>query len=410
YQAERVALRLEELRVRLEEELAAATINPAALENLLRRLEELVAWAAGHLGPGAGDPPDAPDSPAPPEAARAFDLWNAVYSAFDAFARGVEDYVSDLPRHRPKETLGYEEFLAYRDAITRYLSGYIRHLFDRREQIRVLLERLRPYAEALVAQVAAVAAAQVRADGSRPDREQEAARCRAEWEALCGYFREGGDVDILLDQAQGWIADITRHARRLSEQHLGSTVRAELLLDLARRFARAESLAACERLAQVAFGATLPLHWKGSAPPPPPAGAWESPPVEVPLTPVRRGGRRRVQGDATEDRSPEQIARMQAEAQAREAAARELAALFGPDGRLDLGALRLASPRQRQQILHLLYRALAQGGVASVGYRNWTVAVSLPPEPELGRVEAPDGVLILPRFRLELRRGRDRRG
>ena len=399
YQAERVALQFEDLRRRLEAESGAATLNPTALEQLVRRLEELATWVAeGHV---PGVPEDEPQT---------FERWRAAHAAFDAFARGVEDYLGDLPRHRPREALDYLGFLGYRDVLTRYLYGYAHRLFDRREYARHLLLTVRPAADAIAQVIGREGARHVRADGTTPDEAAEREEARREVEALYAYFAHGGDVDVLLDRAQGWVAEITRHARRLSEQNSGGTVRAGLLLELARRFVSCSDLPAAERLAQVAFGLTLPLHWKGVAPEPRDGSPWVGPPVVVPLQAVRRGRRPRLPDQATADRTVEELALMLEEREERRRSALALARLFGLDGRLAFDGLRLDAGADRQRLLRLLYRALAQDGRTAVGYRDWSVIVETPTQRELGALAAPDGELILPRFRLRLDRGRDARG
>lgn len=395
YQAERLALRLEELRVAIEEEDArAASINPTVLDQLLQRIVEFADYAERR-----------PAEPGPEDQRKAYELWHAVDAAFGQFARGIEDYLSDLPRHKPREALDYLGFLGYRDVITRYLSDYAQRLFQRREYIRYLLHKIDQLRTALAADLAAVAAQQVRADGTSIDRATAQSRYERAIADLIRYFAEGGDVDVLLDRAQNWVTEVTRHARRLSEQHLGSTVREQTLLDLGRRFVACRTLAEAQGLAQIAFGATLPLHWRGEAPPPHEAQPWLEEEIIVPLQTIRRGQRQRLPQDRTVDRSAEEFARMRADAAARAARASELAALFPPDGALDLADLRLASPALRQRLLRLIYRAPAEGGRVSLGYGDWSVIVEPPVSGEMGLIDAPDGRLILPRYRLRLVRG-----
>ncbi|MGE5506890.1 MAG: TIGR02677 family protein [Chitinophagales bacterium] len=396
YQASRLALRLEEMRVEFEEGEQAAALDPAALDLLVQRVRELMAWLEqdGHRRPESRQ--------------ETYRHWSAVYEAFSGFSRRIREYLDDLPRHRPREVLDYAAFLEYRDLIARYLSDYARRLFDRREQLRALLYALAPQAEAMAEALASVEVEQIRADGSRPDFGRQKERFLREIWALVRYFGEQGDVDVLLERAQGWVTEITRHARRLSEQHFGGSIREQTLLDLARRFATAPSLAHAEALAQVAFAATLPLHWRGEAPPPVDLPAWKVAPVTVTLHSIRRGARERQKSEVTADRSGEALARMVAATAERERAAQELSELFGPEGTLDLGALTLNEPRQRQLLLRLLYKALSQQGAAGVGYRNWSVSATVDPEASLGALVGSDGVMVLPHVILRLHKGGER--
>lgn len=395
YQAERMALRLEEMRVSLEEEGAqVASLNPSALDQLVQRIKELAEWVERR-----------PEDPAPDDQQRTYERWHAVDATFAAFARGTEDYLSDLPRHKPRESLDYLGFIGYRDIITRYLSEYAQRLFQRREYIRYLLRKIEPLIVRLAADAAAIAAQQVRADGTLQDRGAAASRYEQAMDGLCRYFGEGGDVDVLLERAQTWVTEITRHARRLSEQHLGSTVREQTLLDLARRFVACRSLAEAQALAQVAFGATLPLHWRGDAPAPHDGEVGSQVPIIVPLQTIRRGRRQRLEQERTIDRGVDELQRMRDDALERTARARELMALFSDADLLDLARLHVNSGHLRQRILALIYRAESHGGRVSLGYQDYSIVVESPAAAEPGVIDSPDGLLILPRYRLRLVRG-----
>jgi len=395
YRAERLALRLEALRVDEEEGESAASLDPTALDLLVQRATELSQWVEqqGLLN----DTPDAHN--------QTYRVWSATYETFTAFSRRVEEYLNDLPRHRPREVLNYSAFMDYRDLVARYLSDFARKLFDRREQLRMLLTPVSRQTELLAVTLATVEVEQIRADGSRPDFVKQRERFLRSIQGLVGYFAEQGDVDVLLERAQSWVADVTRHARRLSEQHLGGSVREQTLLDMARRFADSASLEEAEALAQVVFAITLPLHWRGQAPPAADGPAWESEPTTVMLHTVRRGARQRTKPEATVDRSDVALRQMLDAAAERERAAQALAQLFGPEGELDLGTLTVADRTQRQQLLHLFYKALSSRGVAGVGYRNWTVSVHLPDGRSLGELQGPDGTALLPHAVLHLHRG-----
>lgn len=92
-------------------------------------------------------------------------------------------------------------------------------------------------------------------------------------------------------------------------------------------------------------------------------------------------------------------------AEERKRAARELAQLFGEAGELDLGDLTVREPRQRQLLLHLLYKSLSQQGPVGVGYRNWSVSAEVKADAPLGRLTAADGTATLPHVLLRLHKG-----
>lgn len=400
YQAERVLIWLEELRQRMEADEGAAALKDTVLTSLLEMVETLVTWIESGALHADGAPGEV------------YQRWDELHRAFTACTTTVQEYLSDLPRHRPKELLDYVGFLEYRDLLTGYLANYAKRLSERRDQFRHLLGRLAPHAELLATVLTSVEVEQVRADGRRADWSVQLVRYRQEIAALTNYFTPGGPVDVNLELAAEWVREILRHAIRLTERHRGGTLMEETLQSLGRRFAAMEldgpllGLHRAQALAQVAFALQGPLHWRGIAPAAEDRLAWIAPPLSIQLQVVKRGRRERVANGRTPDRSGEQIQRMlEAQAQREEQASR-LSTLFGPAGELDLGALQVAGAEDRQLLLRLFYRALSAGGTTSAGFSNWQVTAEVAPGAEVGRLGGPDGTLLLPHVTLRL----DRRG
>ncbi|MFF2093499.1 TIGR02677 family protein [Paenibacillus sp. NPDC058174] len=397
YQAERVALKLEQLRVEVEEEGdKAAGLNPTALEHFIQSLAELVEWTAKHVGKGYRV--DWEDT---------YRLWHSTLRTFTDFARSMEDYLSDLPRHRPKDVIDLSGYRDYRDIITKYLSQNIEKIYQRREYIRYKLQVLQPYTEYISEEVAAISSEQVRSDGTRLDEGREKLQCLRDIQGITAYFAENGDITVMLKQAEEWIEDITGHARRLSEQHLfSSTVREQTFLELADTFINLSPDKA-HWLGQVAFGATLPFHWKGEASPDLGISPWEKRPIDITLQVVKRGPRQKTPLSTTRDRSFEQIERMAREYMRREESARALSELFGSNGVIDINEISCNSSDDRQQILKLVYRALSEEGRTRIGYADWYITLEAPKVEKLGNIHAPDGRLTMPAFTLKLHRERD---
>jgi uncharacterized protein (TIGR02677 family) len=391
WRAERSALLLEELRAREEAAEGAASLDPTALDRLAEAVAGLVTWLQQ-------------DGLYRPDQEPTYHQWQGVWTAFDGFARQVTAYLDDLPRHRPKERLDWVAFLDYRDLMTRYLSTYIRRLYDRREQIAHLLEEVGRSPELLADQLAAFAVGQVRSDGTQPSFAEARIRFRREIEVLQDYFAAGGAAHRILGIAREWVAGVAKHARLLSEQRLGGTLREQTLLDLAVRFADAPSLDHAQALAQVVMATTPPLHWQGEAPEAPVGSAWSQQATPVDLSGARRGERVMRRAGQTVDRREEAYLRIQAENERRRLKALALAALFGPSGEIDLGELVVADGAQRQWLLSLGYRALSRRDRVGIGYQNWSVSARVQPERPLGELQAPDGTISLPHLILTLHR------
>ncbi len=400
YQIERIALLLEEARL-AEEQERAAKLNPSALDDMIRSLEDLAQVMSAFSLQASGS-----------DQARVYKLWQSVYRSFDTFARSADSYMLGLIQNQPK-TVDIERYEEYKNRIRDYLTDYISRLFEQRDHARYLLLNLEREKDFLADCCAAQSRRELSADALVDDHELAVKRYREQVDTLIRYFArhtrstQRSDVDVLIGQARGFIVEISNHVKRLSLQQRGGSIHEQQLLQMARTFAdiSPENLEQAEWLAQVAFGATLPLHFKGQAPPPADQQAWETKPAEVPLQSVRRGQRQRIRPAATRDRTVEEFNQLQEQAEERLRKLRELEVLFGSSGILDLSYLHLATPDSRRKVLELVKRAEAGNGTATVGYRDWRVvleAVSLP----TGVITAPDGFLYRKPFILRLQKGR----
>ncbi|MDA8336935.1 MAG: TIGR02677 family protein [Peptococcaceae bacterium] len=400
YQAERLALRLEEARL-AEEQGRSAKLNPSALDDMLRSLEDLVRLMPGPGGEIAG-----------PERKRVYKLWYSAYNSFESFTRSADSYMAALHRHKPG-SVDPEQYEAYRNRIGEYLRGYVRRLFEQRDRARWLLGGLAAEAERLAEVCAGQSRLELAADALAEDYDALVARLREQVATLVRYFArrlrtgERSDVDVLIDQANDFIVDISNQVKRLSARARGGSLHEQRLLELARVFADLpeDGIEQAEWLAQAAFGATCPLHFKGEAPAPTGQKAWEAAPVEVLLQPVKRGQRARVRPDATPDRSWDEAEQMRDQADERLRKVRELEDLFGPGQALNLTRLELASRDMRGLLLQLVNRAEAGAGTARIGYRDWRVVLEPVPLPT-GIIAAKDGFLYRRPYVLRLQKGK----
>ena len=400
YQMERMALRLEEARL-VEEQERAAKLNPSALDDMLRRLEELAPVLPHPAGPTSRA-----------DEARVYKLWHSAYAAFESFAKSADSYMLALHQNKSR-SVDLAEYEAYRGRIGDYLRDYVRRLFEQRDRARYLLGLLGERAGHLAASCARQFQRELAADAVAEDYDTVVGRFAEQIATLVRYFARHGradgpsDVDVLIEQANDFIVDISNQVKRLAASARGGSLQEQQLLRLAGVFAGLPDVARAEWLAQVAFGAVLPLHFKGEAPPPTDGPAWDSAPVEVLLQPVKRGPRSRVRPDTTQDRSLHEEIQLREQAGERRRRVRELEALFGPAGVLDLTRLELASPELRRQVLQLVERAEAGGGTARIGFHDWRVVLE-PVSMPTGVIAAPDGFLYRRPCLLRLEKGRAR--
>jgi uncharacterized protein (TIGR02677 family) len=400
YYAERMALRLEEARFHEETE-RTAQLNPSALDDMLSSLEALLPCMAG-----------LPVPPTMTDQERVYSLWTSAFRAFNTFSRSASLYMHRLLENQAK-SVNMEQYDEYRLRVRNYLKDYVSRLFEQRDKGRYLLRDLLRASGLLADCCAAHDQRMVDADGAKKDLDELARHFEEQIGTMVRFFARGdggfrSDVDVLIEEARGWVVEISDHVQRLSAQQRGGSIHEQRLLHLARRFADLpeEQLEQVHWLAQVAFGATLPLHFRGNAPAPTDEPSWSRPPAEVPLQTVKRGTRQRLRPDTTQDRSVEEAIQMENQAEEKRRHVEELEELFGESGVLDLTNLHLEDSTRRGTILKWVARAQAGSGSTLAGHKDWQIKLEPVADVPTGVITAEDGYLYRIPYRLRLQKGR----
>lgn len=382
------------------------------------RLETL--WSAlAQLRDRLKEPPSAPDRE---WLHQTHGLWQTAYETFVTLRDDATDYFAALNRFRPDDFQDVERFVTYKSLLTDYLEKFINDLMNYKDKIRSLLLHWqgRRVGEALIQCLTHYHAQYVPStDGVLPDRTKLAERfdrqygdvldwfqVRAQRDSLSGQ-RRIGSLDMLRRATMNAIERITMHATRLSDRRQIGMSRQKDLEKLARAFAACKTSEQAHRLFSLAFGISSPQHILGTHDQIVMAqngSVWHQPPHAFPLAPVTRGRPERMGGSAIRNRQKEKQALLAATQEKRE---RELAfwdGLFGA-GEINLGELILADGTQRDRVLELLGRCLTASDASAIASDGTRVDLKRPgPDEPYGELKAPDGILLMPQYRLRRRR------
>lgn len=226
--------------------------------------------------------------------------WDAFMHSFEAFARAAGDYLNELSGANKQHLFDHDAFVIYRDTVIRYLTDFAAGLEYYAPRFQQRLLRLE--VAGLPAKIAA--AITITVQQARPFQdaaaEAEAAQEQtlAQWEALRVWFSARGNAETARRLALDAIGEISRQANRLAAATAQEAwARTGALANLARSFARCETVEQASRLADRVFGAEASRHWKGSIallPPGKLTSVWRDPPTLRPtLHAVSHGPRER---------------------------------------------------------------------------------------------------------------------
>ncbi len=395
--------RCKDARPRLSESIirdVLVRVDPTLLDHLWARLESLQRLLS------AATPTDRGADRGPDYLQQVRRLWVEAYGYFDRTVNDANDCLAAMHRARPEDIGQVEAFLAYKDVLVQYLSAFVNQLMDSAERIRGVLTHWDGQRTGVL-----LVALLVRhdttllpgPDGRLPEAAVVRAHFQTQYQALEEWFRRRGGVDMLRRVTADAIEKIVRHAQRLVDGRQMGVNRRQNLERLARAFAGCPDLDAAHRLASVALDCATPRHLLGSLERlalDERNSVWQQEPIEVPLNPIRRGGRARrtVTPIANKRREQQQLLMEALARRDREAALWD--ALFQA-GEVDLGRLEFSDPTLRARLLTVIGNCLAAPRHTALAADGSRIQLLEPTGPDTyGELAGPDGILIMPRFRL----------
>lgn len=331
--------------------------------------------------------------------------WRAAFGNFSELRHNATAFHAAFVRFKPEELPDIDAFVIYKDVLTQNLRDFINHLIKFTPQIRQLFHTWgeEGFASTLVEDL-------THADmeyfpdpaGASFARNVVLDHYHREYEALSGWFSRNGGVEFLRRATRDNIDRVLRHASRLVNRHGGGASRRRNLERLAAALAACRTVDEAHRLAAEFLGCAVPHHLVGRTTRGDPGPAWCEPPQDIALRKVRRGPRAAAASTPIRNVAAEQH-RVLVEEANRRAALRERWDRVFASGMVDLGELEVDDPELAMGVLALVGRCLAsadQEGLMPDGRRVRLLAPSSDQDP--GEFAMPHGVLLTPRFRLQL--------
>ena len=335
---------------------------------------------------------------------RAFEVWNTM-------AREAAQYLANMLQAAQQGRPDFEAYQSYKAAVVAYVHGFAQALTQYSRRIRTLLaswhetgkkERL----VEIIAQHLEPPAPTLESRSTEDDLLQEA---RNQVEAMMNWFALGKNADSFRRNALAEVDKVVRRASVLAASIRPNANYAANLHMLAQQLLRANDGETAQQLFSLAFANLLPVHLSESLAGTPSAtydategSAWQEPPqVNLRLRPISRAnrGEHPLEDPVIDSRTSISNIVQQYE-EKRQLEVQRFTRLFAT-AYLDIGMIKHITTEERDVLMTVIDGCQ---GDARNQYRapDGTVIVLLNPDEELYTVlRAPDGILLLPRYRLQ---------
>jgi uncharacterized protein (TIGR02677 family) len=332
--------------------------------------------------------------------------WDLGHSEFEKLFKESNAYHHRLRDQRPADITNLTAFLAYKHVLLQALESFVEHLATHTDLVRSLLQQLSATGrDRILLDVLAWYGSEISpaADGPHTMSEVRAIVVR-HWKQLVAWFEPGGGADVLYRATADAIDLVVRQNQRLIERHERGASRKHDLLRVADAFHACDSVNEAHVLGARVFGCPTVRHLSGDADVftiTDGATVWEQPTHDVELYPIRRGRRSEADAAVRVHRDAEMAAARAARAAERRRAQKAWARLF-VDGRLDVAGLEtdLETLVRLQDVIGACHAHANRTATTEDGTRIRLTAPAFGEPPT--SVRTPCGVLILPRYQLEL--------
>lgn len=335
---------------------------------------------------------------------RAFETWNTM-------AHESAQYLATMVNAAQHSQSDLEAYQTYKAAVVAYVQSFAQALTEYSRQIRTLLDNWvatgrKEQLIALVAQYLEPPAPTPDQQRSQEDLLQEA---RHQLDALTNWFAPGKNADSFRRNALAEVDKVVRRATVLAANARPNANYAASLNALAHQVLQARNGESAQQLFSAAFANLLPIHLPESMAGTPSAAfdpgresAWYEPPtVDLKLRPISRAnrGEHGQEDPVIDNRVVAQKLVAQYEKRLQQERKR-FARLFAAP-LLDIGTLTRLTVEERTILLAVIDGCLSN---PNRQYRtpDGSILVLLnPDEPTYTLLRASDGVLLLPRYRLQ---------
>jgi uncharacterized protein (TIGR02677 family) len=343
--------------------------------------------------------------------------WQRAFEVWSTMAREAAQYLANMIKAAQQSRPDFEAYQTYKAAVVAYVHGFAQALTQYSRRVRELLadwsvtgkqERLIEIISQHLEPPGAIAE-------NRPTQGELLQEARNQVRAIANWFAEGKNADSFRRNALAEVDKVVRRASALAATARPNANYATNLNMLAHQLLLAKDGETAQQIFSVAFANLLPVHLPESLAGTPSAtidvgklSDWQEPPtVTLRLRPVSRAnrGEHPLEDPVIDNRTIIRNLIVQHEARLKEQRLR-FAELFS-DAFLDIGAIKSIPVEDRDILIEVIDSCL---GDVSHEYRapdGSTIVLLNPEEQAYAILRAPDGMLLLPRYRLQRQKVED---
>jgi len=349
-----------------------------------------------------------------PMAARSGEIaeeWQRAFEIWSTMAREAAQYLANMINAAQQSRPDFEAYQVYKAAVVAYVHGFAQALTQYSRRVRELLadwsttgkqERLIPIVSQHLEPPGSISE-------NRPTQDELLKEARNQVLAMAKWFAEGKNADSFRRNALAEVDKVVRRASALAATARPNANYATNLNALANQLLMAKDGETAQQIFSVAFANLLPVHLPESLAGTPSAtidagklSDWQEPPtVALRLRPVSRAnrGEHPLEDPVIDNRTIIRNLIVQHEARLKEQRLR-FEELFSEEY-LDIGTMNSITVEDRAILIEVIDSCL---GDISNQYRapdGSTIVLLNPEEQVYTLLRAPDGMLLLPRYRLQ---------
>lgn len=341
-----------------------------------------------------------------PDSRQIAEEWRRLFELFNTMAREAAQYLANMIASARLPRPSLEAYQSYKRSVVEYVTNFGQALAHYSQLFRTCLKNW--FSSGRHSILMEAVAEHLQPPGIEPEKALPRATLVKEagnqLNALVGWFSIGSNAEVFRRAAATEVEKVVRRAEQLAAAARPNTNYAADLNGLARRMLEAVQPEESSQLLLVAFGHALPGHLPESlARPSSTTGvrpAWDEPPSVTPT--LRDIGRAR--GDKTPElpintNREAELALIEQRRLARLEDLERFSALFAV-GMLDLAEVTLHSAAERNALLAAVQGCLRDSQHQYRAPDGSTIILLNPAEKAYGLLQAPDGALLMPRYRL----------
>ncbi len=335
---------------------------------------------------------------------RAFETWNTM-------AREAAQYLANMTNAAQQGLTDIEAYQAYKAAVVAYVHGFAQALTQYSRHVRELLAEWSQTGK--TTQLIEIVAEHLDPPALTTEHQRTEEELREEagnqLEALTNWFAVGKNADSFRRNALAEVDKVVRRATALAATARPGANYAANLNTLAHQLLLAPDGEAAQQLFAIAFANTLPVHLPESLAGPVSATsytdgqeAWQTPPtVRLRLRPVSRFNRGEppLEDPIIDNRTI--IRNLVAQHKAKLEEQKQRFAQLFRNPLLDIGTLEGISPEDRAILMEVIDACLGDTYHQYQAPDGSTVLLLNAEEQSYTLLRSTDGVLLLPRYRLQ---------